>query len=139
MIERFLRQVEFRARFFVAFEEFYRVPALLVFGQVMYRRFFDVRDGVFHNARIGVMRNGFSCFRRGDSSFRRFHDAFVFQRGNFHHFAAELTGKFVDVDFIARLSHDVHHVDGDDDGQARFHKLRGKIQVSFEVRAVDDV
>ena len=116
VIENFLREVKFFTRFFVALENLHGVPALFVLGKIVHSRFFDMRDGVFHGAREGVMGNGFSRFCRFDRRFRRFHDAFVFQSGNFHHFAAEGFGKHFRIDLIAALFYDVHHVDGNHDG-----------------------
>ena len=59
-----------------------------------------------------------------DGGFRGFHDALALQSGNFNHFAAQLTGQLRDVDLIAVLADHVHHVDGDDHGDAQLGELR---------------
>ena len=61
------------------------------------------------------------------------------QRGDLHDLAAQLTGQLRDVDLVAVLADDVHHVDGDDHGDAQLGELRGEIKVTLKVGAVDDV
>ena len=53
--------------------------------------------------------------------------------------ATELAGKLVDVDLVAVLLDEVHHVEGDDHRQAQFENLRGQIQVALQVGRVDQV
>ena len=53
--------------------------------------------------------------------------------------ATEFAGKLVDVDLVAVLLDEVHHVEGDDHRQAQFENLRGQIQVALQVGRVDQV
>ena len=131
--------VQFFHDFFVALEHFYRVPALLLFGQIVDYRFFDVGKRVFDRAGEGVLRNSFRRFCRFDRRLRRFLDAVAFKCRNLHYFAAHMARKFADVYFIAVLFYDVHHVYGHYDGDAQFSELRGEVEVALEVGAVDNV
>ena len=51
----------------------------------------------------------------------------------------ELTGQLRRVDLVAVFLDDVHHVDGDDDRNAKLGQLGRQVQVALQVRAVDDV
>ena len=41
------------------------------------------------------------------------------ERGDLHDLAAELTGQLLDVYNVAVLAHDIHHVDRNDNGDAK--------------------
>ena len=62
-----------------------------------------------------------------------------FRRGDLDDLAAELTAQLRDVDLVAVLADNVHHVDGDDHGDAKLGQLGGQVEVALEVGAVDDV
>ena len=47
--------------------------------------------------------------------------------------------ELLDVDLVAVLLDDVHHVDGHDHRDAELGQLRGEVEVPLQVRAVDDV
>ena len=53
--------------------------------------------------------------------------------------ATELTGELVDVDLVAVLLDEVHHVESDDHRKSQFENLRGQIQVALQVGRVDQV
>ena len=123
----------------VALEDLNGVPALLLLGQVVHRRLLDVGDGVLHGAGEGVHGDGLGGLGRGHSRLRRFHDALALQGGDLHDLAAQLAAQLLHVDLVAVLADNVHHVDGDDNGDAQLGQLGGQVQVTLQVRAVDDV
>ena len=45
----------------------------------------------------------------------------------------------VDVDLVAVLAYHVHHVDGNDHGDAQLDQLGGQVQVTLQVGAIDDI
>ena len=137
MFQRFFREIQFGDRLGITLKELDGEPALTLFGQGVDGHLFDVREGVFHRAREGVGRDGFAALRRLDGGFCRFGDAGAFQRGDLHDLATECTGQLADVDFVAVLLHDVHHVD--DDRDPEFRQLGREVEVSLEVGTVDDV
>ena len=67
------------------------------------------------------------------------HDAVTLQGGDLHDLAAQLTAQLRHVDLVAVLADHVHHVDGDDHGNAQLGELGGQVQVALQVRAIDDV
>ena len=74
-----------------------------------------------------------------DGSLCSLHDTCSLQSGDLNYLAAELTGKLGDVDLIAVLLDDVHHVDGDNNRNTELGKLGGEVKVTLKVRTVDDV
>ena len=61
------------------------------------------------------------------------------QSGDLQHGAAQLVGHLHGVDLVAVLLHHVHHVQGDDNGDAHLHDLGGQIQVALQVGGVHQV
>ena len=59
-----------------------------------------------------------------DGGLRRLHDAVALERGDLNDLAAQLAGELGDVDLVAVLADHVHHVDGDDHGDAQLGELR---------------
>ena len=51
--------------------------------------------------------------------------------GDLQHLAAQLAGQLLEVDAVAVLAHQVHHVDGDDHGDAELGELRRQIEVAL--------
>ena len=86
-----------------------------------------------------MLRDRFAVFGRVDRRVRRLIDARPFQRRHLDHRAADLPGEFRDVDLVAFFFDKVDHVDRDNHRDAQFGQLRGQIQVSLEVGAVNDV
>ena len=105
----------------------------------MYCSLFYVRYCMLNRAWKGVFRFGFSVFRRVNGSFGSLRDARALQGWNLHNLTAQGSGQFGGVDFVAILFDNIHHVDGNDHGNAEFGKLCGQIQVPFKVRAVNDI
>ena len=123
----------------VALKDLDRVPALLLFRHGVHGRLLDVGDGVLDRAGEGVHRDGLGALGGADGSLGSVHDAVALECGDLDDLAANLTGELLDVDLITVLADDIHHVDGDDHGDAELSELGGEIQVTLEVRAVDDV
>ena len=139
MRERFLINVQLAEHLVVALEDLDGVPALLLLGHAVHRSLLDVRDGVLDAAGEGVHRDRLCVLCRVDGGLGRIHDAGALERRDLNDLAAELAGELRRVDLIAVLAHHVHHVDGDDNRDAELGELRGQVQVSLEVRAVDEV
>ena len=47
----------------------------------------------------------------------------------------QLPGELSRVDVVPVFPHHVHHVDGDDHGDAQLHELGGQVQVALQVGA----
>ncbi len=125
--------------FRISFKDFYCIPSLLIFGHVVKNCFFNVRNCMFNSAAEGVHRHGFAVFGGFDCLFCRCHDSVVFEGGYLYDFAPKLTRKFCNVDFVAVLLYNVHHVDCDDNRYAELCQLCCEVEVSLKVCAVYDV
>ena len=134
-----LGDVELGEHLVVALENFDGVPALLLFRHLVHGRLFDVGDRVLDRAGERVHRHGLGGLGGLDGGLCRGHDAVTLQGRDLHDLAAELLRQLADVDLVAALAHDVHHVHGHDHRDAQLGQLRGQVQVALEVRAVHDV
>ena len=139
VLHRLCRDAQLLEDLVVALKDLDRIPALLLGGLVVQDGFLDMGDGVLNSAGEGVLRLGVRALCRGDRGLRRVHDAGALQSGDLNDLAAQLTGQLLDVDLVAVLLDDIHHVDGDDDRDSQLGQLRGKVEVALEVGAVDDV
>ena len=101
--------------------------------------FLDVCKSMFNGTAECMHRNCFLAFGCFDGSLCSLDYTLIFKSGYFHYFASELSGKFFYIDFIAVLSYNIHHVDGDNYGNSEFCKLCGEVKVSFKVGTVDNV
>ena len=124
---------------FVALEDLDGIPALLFLGQVVYDRLLDMRQRVLDRTREAVLRDGLSVLCRLDRGVCRLTYTGFLQRRDLDDRAADLTGQLGNIDLVAFLFHDIHHIDGDDHRDTELRQLRGQIQVALQVRAVDDV
>ena len=134
-----LVEVELCKHLVVALEDFDGVPSLLLLGESVDGGLFNVRESVLDGAFKCMHRNGLGALCSLDSSLGSVHDSVTFKGGNLNYLAAELAGELIDVYLVAVLLDDVHHVDGDNNGDAELGQLGGEIEVSFEVRTVDYV
>ena len=133
------RDLELLEHLVIALEDLDGVPALLFGGLVVQDSLFDVGDRMLDRAGERVHRDGLCALRGGHGGLCRLHDAVALQRRDLHDLAAELAAQLCDVDLVAVLADDVHHVDGDDHGDAKLGQLGGQVEVALEVGAVDDV
>ena len=124
---------------FVALEDLDRVPALFFRRQMVQHGLLDMRDGMFDRAGKVVHREPLPLRSGGDRGFGGLLHALALERGDLHHGRPEPAGKFREIDLIAVLAHDVHHVDGDHHRDPEFGQLGGEVEIAFEVGAVDDV
>ena len=132
-------KVELCKNFVVALKNLDCVPTLLFLRHIMYSRLFDMRQSMFNHARENVHRKRLCVLCRINSRISRLHYAVAFKCGDLNNLNPEFSRKFLDVDFVAVLSYNVHHVDSHNNGNAEFGQLGRKIKVSFEVRTVNDV
>ena len=105
----------------------------------MYHGFLDVSESVFNGTGECVLRNGLNVLCGVDSCLSSLCNACSLESGYLNDLAAQLLGELADVDLVAVLLYNVHHVDGDDNGDAQLCELSCKVEVSFKVRTVNDV
>ena len=115
------------------------VPALLLFGHIVHGGFLNVRQCVLHAAGEGVLRNGLAVLGGINGSLGGGHNAGTLQGRDLYNLAAQLAGKLFYIDLIAVLLHDVHHIDGNDDRDAKLGQLGGQVQVTLQVGTINDV
>ena len=123
----------------VALKDLDGVPALLLLGHRVHDGLLDMGDRVLHRAGEGVHRDGPGVLCGADGGLGGVHDARALQSGDLNDLAAELTLELFDIDAVAVLLDEVHHVQRDDHGDAELGELGGQVQVALEVRGVDDV
>ena len=123
----------------IPLEDLDGVPALLLLRQVVHRGLLDMGDGVLHRAGEGVHGNGFGALGGLHGGFSGFHNAVPLQSGDLNDPHAQLPGQLRYVDLVAVFADHIHHVDGDDHGDAQLGQLGGEVQVALQVGAVDDV
>ena len=137
------RKLQVFQHLLVTLEQFDGKPAQGVFVHLVADAFFDVGQGVFHAATEYVRQ--FRCFeylmifRNLYRSFGNVKAAFAFQGADGVDRGSDFRRQFLQVDGVAVLVHQVHHVDSDDHGQTYFDQLGGEVQVAFQIGAVDDV
>ena len=123
----------------VTLEDLDGVPALLFLGHGMYGGLLDVGNGMLHGTGEGVHGDGLAVLGSLHGGLGGLHDAGTLQGGDLHHRAAQLTGQLLGVDLVAVLADHIHHVDGDDHGDAQLGKLGGQVEVTLQIGSVDDV
>ena len=116
---------------FVALKDLDRVPTLLFLGQLVNARFLNMSDSVLDRAFKGVLGNWFFVLGSLDRGFGGFLNSLVFQRGNLNHRTTQRAAQFLGVDFNSCFLHNVHHIDCDNDGDAKLTELSGQIQVAL--------
>ena len=125
--------------FVISLKQFDGIPAALRLGDVRESEGFDLAECGLDIGGEGLDFRGHALFGHFHGSFGRFHDAGAFQCGDLHNGGAQLFGQFLDIDLVAVLFDDVHHVDGDDRRDAQLDDLCREVKVSFQVRTVDEV
>ena len=131
----------------VALEDLDRVPAYRAERNLALYRLLDVGDRVLNGAREhvrDVWKLAGALFDDGllrhlDELLGGFHPAFILERRDSDDLAAERLRDLLEVDLVAVLLHDVHHVDGHHHREPQFRELRGEVEVALDVRSVDDV
>ena len=76
--------------------------------------------------------------KRGDRGFE-FAEPLIFCRHQGNNRATETSGKSGDIDLDAPFRRHVHHVEGNDHGQAHLQQLAGEIEVALDIGGVNDV
>ena len=115
------------------------IPSLLLLGHIVQHSLLNVGNGVLHRTGEGVHGDGFNVLGGINGGFCGFHDTGALQCGDFHDLAAQLLCQLVGVNLIAVFPHNIHHVHGDDHGDAQLGQLSGQVQVALQIGAVDDV
>ena len=133
--------------FAVALEDLDRVPADRAERHLALDRLLDVGDGVLDRAREHVRNVGELAGALVDHGFLcHLHrllggllPAFVPQCRDADDLAAQRLGDLLEVDLVAVLPHDVHHVDGHHHRKPKLRELRREVEVALDVGAVHDV
>ena len=69
--------------------------------------------------------NGFLCLCSCNCLVCSFLNSFALQSGDLNDLAPQRLGQLVDIDLVAVLADDIHHIDGDDHGDAQLGQLSG--------------
>ena len=125
---------------FISFEELDRVPVTEFEIDTAVKRFFDLTycfsDFSSQDFRYDRSFSGLSGLNR---QFRCLQAVLIFKRADFNDFTMQFPAQGVNVDPVAVLADQIHHVDGDDDGHAQLEQLCGQIQVTFNVGTVHNI
>ena len=133
-------QIQLLQHLGIPLEEFNGVPALVPLRDPALGQGLNLREGLLHLVAEGMP--GVGCgvgLGQLDGGLRRLKHAPVFERGGLHHGTAHGFGQLLDVDDIAVLGYQVHHIQRDDHGDAHFGELGGEIEVAFNVGGVHQV
>ena len=99
----------------------------LLLGQVVDGDLLDVGEGVLHRAGEAVLGDGLAVLGGLDGGQGRFLDPVALEGGDLHDLAAQLPGELLHVDAVPRLLDQVHHIEGDDHGDAQLRELGGEV------------
>ena len=120
-----LGQTQLLHHLIVTLEDLDGVPTLLLLGHAVNGGFLDVGNGVLHRAGEGVHGDGLAVLRGVDRSLGSGHNAVALQGGDLDDLAAQRLRQLVDIDLVAVLADDIHHIDGDDHRDAQLGQLGG--------------
>ena len=120
-----LGQTQLLHHLVVTLEDLDGVPTLLLLGHAVNGGFLDVGNGVLHRAGEGVHGNGLAVLCGVDRSLGSSHNAVALQSGDLNDLAPQRLGQLVDIDLVAVLADDIHHIDGDDHGDSQLGQLGG--------------
>ena len=82
-------------------------------------------NGVLHRAGEGVHGDGLAVLRGVDGSLGSGHNTVALQSGDLNDLAAQRLRQLVDIDLVAVLADNIHHVDGDDHRDTQLGQLSG--------------
>ena len=135
-----LREAQLLLHLLVTFKELDGIPAVLLLGQVVDRDLLDMGKRMLHATLEAMLRDGLDA-RTGqrDGLLSRLLDARALEGGDGNDLAVKRFGERGEIDHVAVLFHNVHHVDGDEHGNSQLHELRGEVEVALQIGAVHDV
>ena len=139
MIQRLLIQLQRFHDLRIALEDLDCVPALLLFRHIVYTGFFDVCQCVLHTAAEGMHRNRLSALCGFYSSFSRCVDIGSLQSRDADELHTHLFRQLFQINLIPVLLDQIHHVDGYDNRNAQLCELGCQIEVSLQVRTINDI
>ena len=125
--------------FVITLEDLNSIPSLLFFRHIVYDCFFDMGKCMLDRTGEAVLRDRLCIVCCIDGCLCCFHDTVALQRGDIYYFTAELTGELRKIDLIPVFLDDIHHVDRYNDRDTKLCQLCGQVEVSLEVRTIDDV
>ena len=139
LVAHVLTEVEACEHFLIALKQLDRKPAALALLGHVLDKAADLAERV-----LDLIGKLVLCRRRSRSRslFSRLHQlpgAPALERGGLNNRHAQRCGQLFDVDRVASLLDDVHHVERDDDRDAHFEQLGGEVQVALDVGGVDQV
>ena len=131
-------KAESSSNFLVALKQLYQQPAFACAVNLVASLTSDSCQCSFNlTAEAHIFRS--SAANSTDSLFCSLTGAFALQRRGFYDSAAQLCRQLLSINLIAILADDINHVQGNGYRIAHFHNLRSQIQVTFDVRAIDQI
>ena len=132
-----LGNVEFFKHLFIALKYLYGIPALLLLRHIMEYSFLDMSDSMLNRSAESMLRNGLSILCSIYCSLGCFIYSRALQSRYFNYLAAKLLGKLRNVDLVAALVYNIHHVDRNDNRYTQLYKLSCEVEISFKVCTVN--
>ena len=134
------RKFQFLQNLAVAFQHLDRIPPSLLLGNAGGKQ-------IFHSADRRLYFRRKACFRlrrflfRGfcNRCFYRFLYTRTFQRGGLYDRASQSFLQPLHIDLNPALIQEIRHIQGDHYRDAEFQHLRGKIQISLDVRRIHQI
>ncbi len=129
-----------RKDLFVALEQLDGVPPFALFVDIRLRQAADFIERMLDFAAENPLhRHLFALPCDLYRALGRFVRAGALERRGFNHVAPQGCREFLDVDFVAALFDDVHHVQRNHHGGVHLEHLRGQVKVALQVGAVHQV
>ena len=139
-IEVRLRKLEVGDGLVLGLEQLDGVPTRRAGGNLVAEHALDLDEGLLDGGvELHLRRRGLLGPSGIDGSLDDVLHAAALQRRGGDDGAAQLAGQAVDVDLVAVLLHQVHHVQRDYDRDAQVQDLAGQIQVALKISGVDQV
>ena len=133
-----IRQLELLNRALLALERLDGEPTSRRRGDLRAEDVDDLRERRLDLVgEANLRRGGNALLAEFDRGLHKLVHAAALERRGGNNRAAELAGELIDVDLVAVLLDEVHHVEGDDHRQAQLEDLRSQIQVALQVGRVD--
>ncbi len=110
------------------------------FCRLVHNNMGDGVDGFVNLAFTEIVFPGLLVFRgNADGNIYQFVTSFVFPCRNGNNGNAQFFREFCHIDGVAAGTNFVHHIQGDDHWNAQFDKLKGEIEVPFDIGGIHDI
>ena len=135
----FFSQIQAFKNLFITLKHLDSIPALLLLRQVMHRNLFNVSQCVFYRTGEAMLRDSLAVLRSFNSCQCCFLDTIPLKGRDFHNLAAQLSAQFFDIDAVSGFSDQIHHVQRNDNRDAKLGQLRSQIQISLQVCGIYNI